>query len=58
MNSVNGKNVFRKSLSATDEIKQENFSSFRKGLTERLSAPLRGNNTLERIPGHDMLLTE
>lgn len=58
MNNVNGKNVFRKTVSAADESKKEKFSSFRKGLTERLSTPLRGNNTLERIPGQDILLIE
>lgn len=57
MNSLNGKNVFRKFVSKVEEMASDNNPKYRKGLNERLSAPLRGNN-LERIPGHDMLSFE
>ena len=57
MGNMLGKNVFRKILSNVEDMNKEK-QSFRKGLAERLSTPLKGNNTLERVPGHDMLAFE
>lgn len=56
MNFVNSKNIFRKNPSSNNENK-ENFESnisFRKNIDVRLATPLR-ENSLERIPGHDMI---
>lgn len=57
MGNMLGKNVFRKILSNVEDMNKEK-QSFRKGLAKRLSTPLKGNNTLERVPGHDMLAFE
>ena len=54
MNNVHERNVVRKISSIIDAVKQENTSSFRKSVTERLSTPLK-ENFLERIPGHDTI---
>lgn len=59
MHNVNGKNSFRKVLSIENqEMNCENFSKFRKSIAARLSTPLRDNNHLERVPGHDSLYFE
>lgn len=59
MNNVNSKNSFRKILSVeTNELNAEKFSKFRKSITARLSAPLRDNNILERMPGCDRMSFE
>ncbi|MBS6552770.1 MAG: hypothetical protein KH321_02375 [Clostridium sp.] len=57
MGNMLGKNVFRKILSNTEDMNKEK-KSFRKSVAERLAAPLKGNNSLERVPGHDMLAFE
>ncbi len=52
-----GKNTFRKILSNAGNGNSDKSKTFRKHISERLSAPLKTNN-LERIPGHDMLAFE
>lgn len=59
MNNVNSKNCFRKILSIeNNDMNSESYSKFRKSISARLSAPVRENNALERVPGHDMLSFE
>lgn len=58
MNSLNGKNMFRKIFTKNDEMSIDKSQTFRKGISERLSSSMNGNNTLERVPGHDMLSFE
>ena len=58
MNNFSEKRVLKKASSVSEETKKTNSFSFRKGLAERLSAPLSGHQILERVPGHDMLTFE
>ena len=55
MGNMLGKNFFRKILSKPEDFNKEKTHSFRKGLVERLTTPLKGDNALKRVPGHDML---
>lgn len=59
MNNVNSKNCFRKILSVdNNEMNCESYSKFRKSISARLSAPIRDNSALERVPGHDIMFFE
>lgn len=57
MSGVNGNNLFRKILSKAENMSSEKTPTFRKSISERMASPLK-ENTLERVPGHDMLSFE
>ncbi len=57
MSGVNGNNMFRRILSKVEDSSVEKAPTFRKGIAERMAAPLK-ENSLERVPGHDMLSFE
>lgn len=56
MSGVNS-NMFRKILSKVEDMSSEKTPTFRKSISERMASPLK-ENTLERVPGHDMLSFE
>lgn len=57
MSGVNGNNMFRRILSKVEDSSVEKAPTFRKGIAERMAAQLK-ENSLERVPGHDMLSFE
>lgn len=58
MKNVYGKNSFRKVLSVeNNNMHAENFSRFRKSITDRISTSLT-ERMPERIPGHDIMYFE
>lgn len=57
MSGVNGNNLFRKILSKAENMSSEKTPTFRKSISERMASPLK-ENSLERVPGHDMLSFE
>ncbi len=57
MSGLNGNKVFRRILSKVEDSSVEKAPTFRKGIAERIAASLK-ENSLERIPGHDMLSFE
>lgn len=56
MSGVNG-NMFRKILSKVEDMSSDKKPAFRKSISERMASPLK-ENSLERVPGHDMLSFE
>ena len=57
MSGLNGKKMFRRILSKVEEATIEKAPTFRKGIAERMASALK-ENSLERIPGHDILSFE
>ncbi len=57
MSGLKGNNMFRRILSKVEDVAAEKAPTFRKGIAERVAASLK-ENSLERIPGHDVMSFE